>query len=258
MYGLRTRTNPTDRLPIPRPLTRVLAVIILAGAPLMPDHGWTAETGEARSNAGLVSVNLSASNMTAVNAGLSSRSSSRPSSRPAIDARGLSHSRRGLSSTRRSDFHSRSDRVRFRSRGIRYYALEYPDRRRSGGETRITIRSSRPATRYIVPGDHARRRTLRDGLCRESGTRLCITPRADFYSVELLCDADSHKFGTAKVAHARFLRCPSGMISSVWVERPGRTLNEGEGLSIRFDPGNCPVPSPCGTAGEPADHSRSD
>ena len=244
----------TDRLPIPRPLIRVFAAIILAGAPLIPDHGWTAGTGEALPAAGRVSANLSASNMTAMNAGLSSRSSSRPSSRPAIDAHGLSHSRRGLSSTHRSDFRSRNNRVHFRRRGVRYYALDYPDRRRSGGVTRITIYTGRPATRYIVKGDQARRRVLRDGLCRDSGTRLCITPRADFYSVELLCDADSHRFGTADVSQARLLRCPRGMISSVWIERPGRTPDEGEGLSIQFDPGNCPVPSPCDTNDAPSDH----
>ena len=256
MYGMTTGIKRTDRSPIRKPLTRMLAASILGGTLLTPGHVWTAEAGEARSTAGFVSAKLSNNNMTAVNAGLSSRDSSRSGSRPAIDARGLSHSRRGLSSTRRSDFHSRNNRARFRSRGIRYYALDYPDQRRSGGETRITIYSGRPVTRYIAKGDQASRRILRDGLCRDSGTRLCITPRADFYSVELLCDADSHKFGTADVAHARFLRCPSGMISSVWVEQPGRTPTEGEGLSIQFDPGNCPVPSPCETADEPTDHSR--
>lgn len=236
---------------------RFLLLFLTAGALLVSNGLETAGAAETQSAAGLVGSGSTHGSKSLARTGSSSRGHARTSSRHAIDAGGLSRSRRGLSRVTRSELRARNDRVRFRGRGHRRHTLTYPYRYRSGGATTITLYSVSPRPNYIVTRSPSGPRSPRDGLCQESATRVCITPGADFHSVELLCDTVSHRFATDGLARARRLRCPQGLISSVWIERPGSTTGEGEGMSLQFNPSNCPVPSPCENNRMPPSHTQS-
>jgi hypothetical protein len=174
-------------------------------------------------------------------------------SRPAIDARAPTQSRSGLSRHQRPTSQSYRNLLRFRNFGHDRQLYSYSDRYRSSGGTRINIYTD---GRTVSPGGSsvlAPRRMPGSGLCRDSASRLCVIPGANFHSIELICDTDSQRFKTGDVSYARRLSCRQGRMSSVWIERPGPSPGEGEGLGIRFDPTRCPVPSPCDTSDENPD-----
>ncbi|MGI9265875.1 MAG: hypothetical protein ACR2QU_13190 [Gammaproteobacteria bacterium] len=166
-------------------------------------------------------------------------------SRPAIDARSMSQDRRGLSGHRSTYSSPHNRRLRYRHYGYDRYRYGYSDRSRSSGGTRINIFAPGRSATYRGGPVPVPRRMPGSGVCRDSASQLCVVPGANFHSVELICDTDSQRFMTDAIRSALRLSCQKGHISSVWIERPGRSPGQGEGLGIRFDPAECPLPSPC-------------
>ncbi len=153
---------------------------------------------------------------------------------------------RGLSAGKGRSRAGRSSRISTRARASGSYRGVVPIYR-GGGTTRITILANQPRVVTVNAVRRPDERALANGLCRESATRLCITPSADFRSVELFCGARGHRFPTVEVGQPVYLGCPEGRISSIWVEKRGMPGIAEGGSALQVDPPACPLTSPCRT-----------